>query len=145
MKLALMKMFTSALSAYGGYYSLADPNTEYPICVFDFPSQSSGNLEGANFEHDTETFRVQVSVFDDQSDCMRMLEQMSNLHSNVLLLRSNEGVLRLKYVGGTGPNFIDTEREWRCTADYMVTMVPSSEPSPEPSPEPTDPTDTTDP
>lgn len=124
MKEALMMMITTALEDYDGYFSLAGPLASYPMTVFSFPSQSSGNLEAMSFEEDTETFRVQVAVFDDQSDGIRIIRQLSSIDEGIKALRTSPGVVRVKYAGGTGPSYLNTDKEWRCTSDFLITMAP---------------------
>ena len=124
MKKLLMELITAALADYDGYFGLADPNSAYPMTVFSFPSDSAGNAEAASFGGDTETFRVQIAVFDDQADGMRLIQQMDTINDDVVALRSEDGVVRVKYAGGSGPSYLDTDREWRCTADYLITMAP---------------------
>jgi len=126
MKEALMALITTALADYDAYFNLAGPMASYPMTICTFPTGSSGNQEAACFGNDTETFRVQVAIFDDRSDGIRLIQQAGQITEGIKALRTSDGVVRVKYVGGTGPTFLNTDREWRVTSDFLITMAPTN-------------------
>lgn len=129
LKFELMKLITSLLSDQNVTYGIAGPNSDYPIVTYAFVTTSLAGFIAYSFTADTESFMVQFSAFDTQSDGERLLESLNGVMETIKLLKQSEGVVEVRYLGGTGPTFLDSEREWRCTADYRITMAKDTVPS----------------
>ena len=81
-----MMMITTALEDYDGYFSLAGSYGVLPYDCILLPSQSSGNLEAMSLRKTLRPFRVQVAVFDDQSDGIRIIQQLSSIDEEIKAL-----------------------------------------------------------
>lgn len=123
LKVELMQHIMTALSGYSITYGIAGPNTEYPVLVYNFVSQSLSDYIAPSYDGETEAFLVQFSVFDVKSGGEDMLEVLHNVMETLKDLRAIVGFVEVRYNGGTGPTYLETEREWRCTADFRITMA----------------------
>jgi len=122
MKSDLMTLITAVLADPGISYGVAAPNAAYPLLTYAFVTQSQGNVDAPSFSADTETFVVQVSAFDDETDGVRLLALMDTADLAILSLRGNAAITRITYSGGTGPSFLETQHEFRMTADYRFVL-----------------------
>ena len=122
LKSDLMTLITTALSTPGVSYNVAAPNAAYPLLTYSFVGNSQGNVDGPSFGADVETLVVQISAFDDATTGVRLLALMDTADSAILGMRSNTAITRITFDGGTGPTYLESQKEFRCTADYRFVL-----------------------
>lgn len=121
-KTQFLTLIASALESYDAYYRLAGPLAKYPITTFNLIDPSAGNAQATSFGAQTETYRVQLAVDHDQSDGIEQLSLLEDIEESFVEgLRGQDGIIRIQYAGSAGPFVQGSEREWRVTADYIVT------------------------
>lgn len=119
LRLMLMELLAQAMP--GAWYASAGPNSAYPKSVYAFVDPST-TADARSFDTDTETFTVQLSAFDDVNGGSRLLEALQDLRESLEAM-ADTNVVSITHSGGTGPIYIDSEREWRVTADYVIVMA----------------------
>lgn len=122
-RITLMQYLAEALP--DASFGVAGPNQAYPAGVYGFVDPS-GTGKHASFDADTETFTVQLSAFDNKAGGEDLADLMQDLMDGIEAMDYAD-IISITKTRGTGPTFLDNEREWRMTQDYEIVMAASAQ------------------
>ena len=113
----------SVLSEQGAYLNSAPFTAAYPSVVFSLPSQSTVNKQLASIGHETESFPIQISIFDDQ-DGERIFETQTAIED--AMRNGNWGSYKAKIQkqGTIGPYEVEdgNSKYWQLVLTYEITL-----------------------
>lgn len=94
-----------------------------PCIVYNMIASSKANQNGPSFDSDTETFMVQVSVYNNDLDDSDLYSIQAQIES-VITDRSNWtiGLLDAVYVGGSGPIIDEVKGYRRYDKTFLITV-----------------------
>jgi len=111
------------LSDFNGYLGTAPFTAAYPVVTYNMIASSTVDTVQAAFGDETESFRIQISVFDDQEDCVRLIEQQAAIEEALKTGDWGGCKIRVKRLGSYGPVEIADERYWQFSKDYEITLA----------------------
>lgn len=104
-----------------------DPNAAYPLVTYNAVGDSDAITNGAkSFSSETESFVIQVSVFDDQQDITRLIQTQASVEAlmkdRTAWEATNADVISCKYVGGYGPVYVGSQKYWMYHKTFKITL-----------------------
>lgn len=98
----------------------AGPLASDPVLIYNVITQTQAQALAASFSAATETVPIQLSCFSAKAElAVSGIEEGKAL----VLGLADDDIVRIQYLGMTGPTYLSSEREWRCTADFLITIA----------------------
>jgi hypothetical protein len=110
------------LSDFNAYLGTAPFTAAYPVVTFNMIASSTVDTVSPAFGDETESFRIQVSIFDDQEDCVRLIQTQAEIEEALKAGDWGDCKVRVKRLGSYGPVYIDQEKYWQFSKDYEITL-----------------------
>lgn len=103
-------------------FGINSPGSIYP-CV-NFNIISSINTRCNSFNSSCETFQVQFSIFDKESDCFDLIDEEALIETTLKESTSLSGnnFVEVKKLGVIGPRYLQNDEFFQIIATYNITV-----------------------
>jgi hypothetical protein len=130
----LLEAMPIVLEEFGAWLGInQDPNAAYPIVTYSIVADTVVGDAGS-FDSVSETFLVQVAVYDDEASCERLATTQAEVEAAMLDVSkyAGYGLVEVRYIGGRGPVYLGADKNWQYLKMFRVVLARDRvEPDPE--------------